>query len=234
MKQRRKTGLDWNPCAGVELEPERPPEAKRWTAQEARRFIGATSGDPLGLMLRIAVLRGARRGELCGLRWADTDLDRGVLTVTGTVLQLLGKVVTGGRPKTRAGERRVYLGPQTAQLLREHRVVQEAEQQLAGEAWQDNGLVFCRPDGSLWPPDYVSKRFRKLAAAAGVPVIKLHEARHSAISLMRDAGVDREIRMREAGHADQAVADRYTHVLDAAHSAAAGDVEAFVLGGDGS
>jgi hypothetical protein len=52
---------------------------------------------------------------------------------------------------------------------------------------------------------------------------------------MRDAGVDREIRMREAGHADQQVADRYTHVMDAAHLAAAGDVETLVTGaGDGS
>jgi integrase len=49
-----------------------------------------------------------------------------------------------------------------------------------------------------------------LAQAAGVPSIKLHEARHSAISLMRDAGVDRDVQMREAGHADVEVADRYT------------------------
>ena len=48
----------------------------------------------------------------------------------------------------------------------------------------------------------MSKRFKKLAAQAGVPVIKLHEGgRHPGNSLMRDAGVDQEVRMREVGHA---------------------------------
>jgi len=151
-----------------------------------------------------------------------------VLTVQSTVLQLGGKVVTGGRPKTKAGERRVYLGPETAELLRAHRKALLVARLRAGQAWQDNDLIFCQPDGRPWNPDHVSRRFRRLAAEAGVPVIKLHEARHSAISLMRDAGVDREIRMREAGHADQQVADRYTHLMDTAHLAAASAVEKLV------
>lgn len=68
----------------------------------------------------------------------------------------------------------------------------------------------------------------------GVPVIKLHEARHSAISLMRDARVDRVVRMREAGHADTEVAARYTRVLDVAHRAAAEQVAALVAKAGGA
>src|SRR5262249_56321812 len=66
----------------------------------------------------------------------------------------------------------------------------ELARQAPVETWQDHDLVFCQPDGRPWNPDYVSRRFKRLAAQAGVPGIKLHEARHSAISLMRDAGVD--------------------------------------------
>jgi integrase len=56
-------------------------------------------------------------------------------------------------------------------------------------------------------------------------VITLHEGgRHTANSLMRDAGVDQELRMREIGHSDREVNDRYTHTLDAAHRAAAQQV----------
>lgn len=55
----------------------------------------------------------------------------------------------------------------------------------------------------MWNPDYVTHKFPKLARAAGMPVIKLHEARHSAASLARDAGVDPEIRRVGLGHADQ-------------------------------
>jgi len=64
----------------------------------------------------------------------------------------------------------------------------------------------------------VSERFKKLAALAGVAVISLNEGgRHTGNSLMRDAGVDQELRMREVGHADKSVNDRYTHPLEQAH-----------------
>jgi integrase len=150
-----------------------------------------------------------------------------VLTIEGTLLQNGGRLVAG-TPKTKSGNRRIYLGPETAELLREHRRVQLRARMRAGEAWQDDDLIFCRDDGRPWNPDYVSRRFRRLAAQAGVPVIKLHEARHSAISLMRDAGVDPDIRRREAGHADQAISDRYTHIMNEAHLEGARAVEALV------
>jgi hypothetical protein len=75
----------------------------------------------------------------------------------------------------------------------------------------------------------VSRRFRKLAAQAGVPVIKRHEGgRHTGNSLMRDARVDQEVRMREVGHAGRDINDRYTHVLIKAHLAAAEQTAALV------
>ena len=80
----------------------------------------------------------------------------------------------------------------------------------------------------------MSKRFRRLAGQAGVPVIKLHEARHSANSLMRDAGVDQELRMRIVGHADKDVSSRYTHTLAEAHRAAAEQTASYVFGTGGT
>ncbi len=76
-----------------------------------------------------------------------------------------------------------------------------------------------------------------LAAQAGVPVIKLHEGgRHTGNSLMRDAGVDQEVRMREIGHAGRNINDRYTHVLIEAHLAAAEQTAALIreAGEDGA
>jgi integrase len=122
VKQRKIT---WNPCAGIELAPENASEPRRWTPQQARTFITHVAGDPLGLMYRVMVLKGVRRGELCGLRWCDVSPDCRVLNISQTVLQLGGKVVMG-TPKTRASVRRVYLGPETAELLKAHRDAQPA------------------------------------------------------------------------------------------------------------
>jgi integrase len=225
VKQRQ---IMFNPCAGVELAAEAPARRQRWTPAEAAAFLAATAPDPLGLMFRIAVLRGLRRGELCGLRWASADLDAGVLVVEHTILELDGHLVDGV-PKTAAGVRRVYLDAETAELLRGHRKSQLAARLRAGGDWQDHGLVFARFDGTPWRPSYVSRRFRQLAARAGVPVITLHEGgRHTGVSLMHDAEVRDDIRMREAGHADRAVHARYNHVLDTAHCEAAEQVAALV------
>jgi len=229
--------IRFSPCAGIELEPENPEEARRWTPEQARQFItyAAEAGDPLGLAYRVMVLRGCRRAELCGFRWSFADLDRGVLTVARPILQLGGTLHEEAGAKSRAGDRLVFLDAGTAELLRAHKETQDLERQFAGEAWQDNDLIFCQADGRPWNPDYVSKHFKKLAAQAGVPAIKLHEGgRHSANSLMRDAGVDQEVRMREVGHAGKDVNDRYTHVLEEAHRAAAEQTAAYVLSEDGA
>jgi hypothetical protein len=66
--------------------------------------------------------------------------------------------------------------------------------------------VFCQSDGRPWNPDHASKRLKKLVAQAGVPVVTLHEGgRHTANSLMQEAGVDQELRMRQVGRADRSV-----------------------------
>jgi integrase len=115
----------------------------------------------------------------------------------------------------------VFIDHDTAALLRGHRKTQLRQRLIAGEAWEDNDLVFCQGDGRPWNPDHVSKRFKRLAGGTGVPVVTLHEGgRHTGNSLMQDAGVDQELRMREVGHADKAVNDRYTHPLEQAHLAA--------------
>jgi integrase len=227
VKQRKIT---WNPCTGIKLEPEAPTERQRWTAEEAATFIAAAVDDPIGLMFRIAVLRGARRGELCRFRWSTpgTDLDRGVLIVERPILQLGGKIAES-RAKTAAGARKVFLDRDTAQLVRQHHDAQVLQALQAEAAWQDNDLIFCQPDGRPWNPDYVTRRFKRLAAQAGVRVLTLHEGgRHTGNSLMRDADVDQELRMREVGHSNKSVNDRYTHPLEEAHLAGAEQVAALV------
>jgi integrase len=227
--------LTFNPVYAVQLEPEETPEAGRWSRDEAARFLAACADDPLGLLFRVAVLRGARRAELCGFRWASSDLDAGYLAVDKTILQLGGKITPEDKAKTRASKRRVWLDDETARLLHEHRRAQLAARMKAGPAWEDSDLVFCRDDGSPWPPDYVSRRFKEIAAAAGVPVIPMKDGtRHTGTSLARDAGVDPEIRQETGGWTNRGMMRHYTHVEAQVHRAAANQVAGYVEGETGS
>jgi integrase len=227
---RRTRRLTFNPIFSVELEPEMRDEAQRWTAAQARTFLVACADDPLGLLFRIVVLRGARRSEAVGFRWSGADLEAGSLAVQRPILQLGGTITEEIQAKSKAGERKIWLDATTIVLLKAHRKAQLAARLKASTAWLDNDLVFCREDGSPWPPDYVSRRFKAIAKACGVPVIKLHEGRHSAASLARDAAVDPEIRRKTLGHADQAMTSHYTHIEAEAHRAAANQVARFVEG----
>jgi hypothetical protein len=97
--------------------------------------------------------------------------------------------------------------------------------------WEDHGLVFCRDNGRPLYPDYVSKRFRKLAAEAGVPVIKLHEGgRHTGNSLLYDAQVRPDIVKRRVGHTTDEMSQRYNHPEIEAHRDAAEQVRRLVRG----
>ncbi len=226
---RKTRRLAFNPVYAVELEPEERAEADPWSAAEEAAFLAASRGDPLHLLFRIVLLRGPRRGEAAGFRWSGADLDAGYLTVERPILQLGGAIVEG-RAKSKAGERKIWLDAATVAMLREHRKAQLAARLKAGAVWQDNDLVFCRKDGSPRPLDYISRRFKAIAGAAGLRPIKLHEGRHSAASLARTAEVDAEIRRKTLGHADQAMTSHYTHIEAEAHRQAAEAVAALVDG----
>jgi len=130
----RARQIMYNPASGIEMEPEDTPEAKRWTPEQVTRFLTYTADDPMGLMFRVAVLRGPRRAELCGFRWAGSRLDvpyrdpvtgemrhGAALLVARPILQLGGKLHEEATAKSRAGDCVVFLDHGTAELLRAHK-----------------------------------------------------------------------------------------------------------------
>jgi hypothetical protein len=165
---------------------------------------------------RLAGLRGLRRGELCGLRWSDIDLDRGALTIERNRTTVGYKVVEGD-PKTPAGRRAVAPDKRSVQILRIHRRHEQdrrAEAAENGKPWTDSGYVFTRSDGLPINPNYATTRFRILARRAGLPPVRLHDLRHGAASLAHEAGADLKTLQDLLGHSSIVVtADTYTSVL---------------------
>ncbi|MFV2089007.1 site-specific integrase, partial [Micromonospora sp. LOL_021] len=83
-----------------------------WTADQLATFLGEVTDDSLFAFWWLTALRGLRRGEMCGLRWVDVDLDQGVLTVERN-RTTAGYHVVEGDPKTAAGRRAVALDKRT-------------------------------------------------------------------------------------------------------------------------
>ncbi len=210
----RERLIMWNPCAGVR--PAAPDEHRHaeWSPEEVVAFLehATAAGDRLTLLWRLVLLLGLRRGEVVGLRWDDLNLDARRLHVGHEVLSLGGRIVHDS-PKSKTSVRDVSLDPDTVQLLRALRLGQMQERMAAGAAYADTGLVFCDELGALIGPDTVSQRLRRAAAAAGVPVIKLHEARHTSATMAMEAGQDIKQVSARLGHSTTAItSDIYTHV----------------------
>ena len=214
---RRAHKIPFNPVYMVELETETRVAPLVWDPDQVARFLDFTADDRLACLWRFVLLRGFRRGEICGLADADVDAVRAAVTVNVALVQVGGKLVWGW-PKSKAGERVVGLDKGTVEAVRVHRILRKRERLAAGEAWADSGRIFTDELGEPLHPDYVSRRFRELAAEAGLPVIKFHAARHTAATLALEAGIDIKIVSEQLGHSTTRITqDLYQHVRHQVH-----------------
>ena len=148
--------------------------------------------------MQVACQAGA--GEAAGLRWRDIDLDHGTILICQQLQQYAGRL-TITRPKTASSERAVVLDHTTTTVLRRHRAAQQAEQDTAGPAWHDTGYAFTTRHGDPVAPDWLTRHFRDLTSAAGLPPVRLHDLRHGAASLALAAGADLRTIQDQLGHA---------------------------------
>jgi integrase len=202
----------FNPVYAVELEPETRGPVRVWTPEQVGRFLECHRDDRLYWLWELALLRGFRRGELAGM--ADDAFDPAAALITVNVaLLLVGSKLVWGKPKSRAGERVVGLDADSVREGKAHRSRRRRERLTAGPAWEDSGRMFTTGFGAALGPDWISRRFREMAAEAGVPVIKFHAARHTAATLALQAKVDVKIVSEQLGHSTERITrDLYQHV----------------------
>nr|MBA2600966.1 site-specific integrase [Actinomycetota bacterium] len=193
------------------------PEMRTWAPAQLAAFLGFVRGDRLSALWVLLAMTGLRRGEALGLRWIDVNIDRGELAVRQTVLLVSGRIEVS-RPKTARGRRVVALDPSTADILAKHRQI-----------GPDSELVFSDQDGSPLNPGAVSKRFSKLVRASGLPLIRLHDLRHTHATIALQAGVHPKIVSERLGHSTVAFTlDVYSHMLPHMQAEAAAAVAALV------
>jgi integrase len=107
--------------------------------------------------------------------------------------------------------------------LRRHKARQAEEKLRCGPAYTDNDLVFCREDGKLTDPRTFNVYFNRILKSAGLPPIRLHDARHTYATLLLEEGVQAKVVQEILGHGSIAMTlDIYRHVsMDLKKEAAA-------------
>jgi len=208
-------------------------EVEPYTVDEVRLLLKAAMGGRNGARWAIALALGLRQGEALGLKWSDVDLDAGTLVVRRGRLRprwrhgcdgTCGRKFGGHCPhriaeraetaetKSRAGRRVVGLPAELVELLRTHRAEQDQERATAAQLWRDDGWLFATPTGGPLNPRTDWTDWKKLLVAAGVRDGRLHDARHTAATVLLLLGVPERAVMGVMGWSNTAMAARYQHV----------------------
>jgi integrase len=249
-------------------------EMRTWDAEQLSRFLGAAdrlaserrataerrsrkgtlyaytrarAAEPMQVALwYVAALTGMRRGEVCGLRWGDLDLDGGTASIQRARVMVDGAVEVSS-PKTSRGRRVVSLDPIVVAELRSWHKTQLEEFMRYRDFWEDREPS---ADGKGRPrhvfthlvrsgkhqlygvpirPDWMCTAFRALAAEAGLPAIRLHDLRHTWATLAFQANAHPKTVSDQLGHANISVTlDIYSHVLPGLQAEATSRVAALV------
>ena len=182
----------------------------------------------------VALALGLRQGEALGLRWVDVDLDTNTLRVRRTRQRPKYEHGCGGTcgrkagfcPKRRqtnpvsgdtksaAGLRVIGLPDELVAMLKLHREEQDRERRHAGQLWQEGDWVFTNEVGKPINPNSDYHAWKALLKAAGVRDARLHDARHTAATVLLVLGVPERTVMSVMGWSSTSMAARYQHVTD--------------------
>jgi integrase len=186
-------------------------ESQSLTVQQARHLLTVAKGHELEAMIVLLLDTGMRHGEITALRWEDINFDKGTVYIHRTV-SYLKKGFTEGDTKTATSEREITLSPSVLAVLREHHIRQREIQQLAGEKWQCLDLVFSNAKGGYLVKLTNTSKFHRLLEQAGLPEIRIHDLRYTAITILMEMGINQKAIQHRVGHAHLEQTWKYTLV----------------------
>jgi integrase len=201
-----------------------------WTPAQLARFLASIGSHRLFAVFHLIAMRGLRRGEACGLRWEDLDLDleEGLAYVSRQVQEGPDGRLRACPLKTESSRRAVALGPQTVTVLRAHRSWQS--RWLSESGIPSQGWVFTDETGRPLPPDRLTRTFNALVEESGLPPVRLHDLRHGAATLMLLAGEELKTIADQLGHSSVVLtADTYLSVAVELGLTSAADAARLVL-----
>ncbi len=200
------------------------------SVEEVKAILAEARRGPRYVRWLIALMLGLRQGECLGLRWRDVHIDREYITVSESLGRRKWKHgcgpacgLTPARCPARYGgglvtstpksgkSRDVAISASVATALGDMRASQSVAKAIAGSEWIEQGFVFTNEFGQPLDPkmDYIA--WKDLCKAAGVRETRLHNARHTAGTIMGSLGTSLREVQETFGHSSSKVTERYVH-----------------------
>lgn len=200
-------------------------EIQALDAEQARRLQAAANATRWAALFAVALATGMRQGELLGLKWADVDLDAGVIRVQ----RQLGRDRALAEVKNDKQRRSIDVPASTVAALREHRRAQAEERLLLGREYDNQQFVFATYRGRSLGYREVGRAFKRLLRRADLPDVPFHALRHTNATLLLLQGEHPKVVQERLGHSSISMTmDIYSHVLPRLGKAAADKLEALL------
>ena len=242
-----RKGVQWglineNLCARAERPKASEIDVETLDEEDIARLLEALAGAPVhfSVITQLALLTGARRGEICGLRWSDIDFEKGTLSIKRTVQFIPAEGIVFTSPKTKRSRRCIRIGADCLELLKEYRQHQIQERLRIGSKWArkvtiengkvvDNDMLFTRWNGEPLDPETVSTWFPRFLEEHGLPAVHFHSLRHTNASLLIAAHVPITTVSGRLGHAQTSTTlNFYASAIQSADAAAADALEGVI------
>ena len=190
----------------------------------------------------LAIYGGFRRGELLALSWEDIDFENKTISVSKAMARVKGGQVLKA-PKTKAGNRILTMPPQCFQILKKWKREEYNLCLAMGSEWLgfrgkefDKNFIFIQMDsGRGMHLDSPRNRFVTIIEMYNakcekeedkLPLIRLHDLRHTSATLLLSENVDIETVSHRLGHSKASVTlDVYGHALETKDAVASEKLE---------
>lgn len=209
-------------------------KSKTLVEEELSKYLSELSNHRLYAAFVLELCTGLRRGELLGIFRTDINFDTRVLSVQRQI-QRIQKVDQPGSSleytplKTAHSVRSIVLPACAINELQAHLKRQDQERQLAGPAYNDEGLVFCTALGKKLDIRRLYEIHCRALVNAGIDHIAFHDLRHTFATLLLEKGENVKIIQELLGHADIGTTlNTYGHVLERMKAASAERVEGII------
>lgn len=222
--------LERNPADATVPPKPKAGEMKILDESQVSQFLITAKQSRNEALYCLALTTGMRQSELLGLQWTDIDWTSKKLKVQRQLKRKRGGGFIFAPLKTKAAKRTVALGLRSTETLKAHLNRQEQERKALGEKWQENNLIFPSTVGTPLDQRSLLRDFKATLTLAGLPDIRFHDLRHTAISIMLNTNVPLIVVSRRVGHSRPSITlDIYGHLLSHMQGDVADSIDDHIL-----
>ena len=184
---------------------------------EIGRLLDAIEKPKYKMFVQLAIMSGARQGELFGLKWSDIDWQSNQIHVQRTFNNFRWY-----KPKSKASDRKIDLGPSTMTALKRWRMAC-----LPNEL----NLVFSTSSGlPISRANFMKQVFDPALEETGIGHIRFHDLRHTFASLLIEQGENIKYIQTQLGHSSPKMTlEIYAHLMKPANPESAKRLETTIL-----